>query len=241
MKNNISLTSCPEVAEIMLPLLHPHGMTVFNFYRIYFDGRMIRLSSDKEWTKHYFKKNYMNTLTVPDEYLSKPLNYYVWLTEDCPEMLLDAALNFNTSNGITIAEKHCDYIEYFCFATTTDNTLIINSFYLNNLDVLHKYGFTFKEKAAALLKNAEKKPIQLINEDVCHVECKPENSLQAFVKLTNRQAECARLLLQGMKYKDIADELDLSARTIETYIENLKIKLQCQNKTELIVRLNTLI
>lgn len=237
MKNHLAITSCPEIAEIMLPKLNQHGMTVFNYYRVYFDGRVIRLSSDQTWAEHYFKKNYMNTMTVPKAYLMKPLNYYVWLTEDCPEMLLDAALNFNTSNGITVAEKHPDYIEYFCFATTTKNTSIINQFYLNNLDILHKYGLQFKEQAKNILKKAEKNTLQLINTEVCHVDCRDKNLQDVFVTLPNRQADCARLLLKGKKYKEMAIELNLSTRTVESYINILKDKLQCQNRTELALKL----
>ena len=242
MKNHLAITSCQEMSEIMLPKLTQHGMTVFNYYKIYFDGRVIRLSSDQAWTEHYFDKNYMNTMTVPKSYLMKPLNYYVWLAEDCPEMLLDAALNFNTSNGITIAEKHPEYIEYFCFAATLENTGIINRFYLNNLDVLHNYGLDFKERASRLLKKAETNLLQLTNIDVCHADCRPDENLhRALIKLTKRQSECARLLLQGRKYKEIARELNLSTRTIESYIDILKDKLQCQNKTELVLKLTDLI
>jgi LuxR family quorum-sensing system transcriptional regulator SolR len=242
MKNHIAITSCPEIAEIMLPQLSQHGITVFNYYRIYFDGRVVRLSSDQAWTEHYFEKNYMNTMTVPKDYIMKPLNYYVWLTEDCPEMLLDAALNFDTSNGITLAVKHPEYIEYFCFATTLQNTRIINQFYLNNLDVLHKYGLEFLGHAKNILKRAEKNTLQIINPEVCHADCRPANlgldgSLQSAITLTNRQSECARLLLQGKKYKEIAVELNLSTRTIESYIDILKNKLQCQNRTELALKL----
>lgn len=239
MKNHIALTSCADVAEIMLPLLKPHGMTVFNYYRVYFDGRMIRFSSDKAWTEHYLKKNYMMEMGVPDAYLTKPLNYFLWLTEDCPKMLLDAALNFNTSNGISIAEKHPEYIEYFCFATTLDNTRIINNFYLNNLDVLKQYGYTFREKAQQLIQNSEKTPIQLLSEKAWQLPSKShEINSPLSVLLSNRQAQCADLLLKGMTSKQIGRALDLSPRTIEGYIEDMKIKLQCQNKASLIIRLN---
>lgn len=238
MKNHIAITSCPEVANIILPKIKQHGMTVFNYYKIYFDGRVVRLSSDSAWTEHYFQNNYLNILAVPKSYLTKPLNYYIWQIEDCPKVLLDASLNFNTSNGISIAEKHPDYIEYFCFGTTLENRSIINNFYLSNLDVLRQYGHYFREQANSLLRKAEKNMLQVTNVDVCHADCRPVDIMHnSLAKLTHRQTDCARLLLQGLRYKQIANELNLSTRTIESYIEDIKDKLQCQNKTELIIKL----
>lgn len=241
MKKHIAITSCPIVEQIIMPKLKLHDMTVFNYYRVYFDGKMIRLSSDQAWTEHYFQKNYMNTMTVPKSYLSKPLNYYVWLTDDCPEMLIDAAVNFNTSNGISIAEKHTDYIEYFCFATHTQNTRIINNFYLNNLDLLLKYGHEFKEEADQLLKIAKKQMLQIQNMEVCHADCRFAEIKPYKIKLSSRQTDCARLLLEGFQYNEIASQLKLSTRSIEYYVENLKAKLECRNKSELIIKLTQLI
>ncbi len=125
-QNHISLSSCESIAEIMLPQLKKHGITVFNYYRVYFNGSMIRFSTDRAWSEHYFKKNYLSTVNPPQSYLTKPVNYFIWLLEDCPEMLLDAAINFDTANGISIAERHDEYVDYFCFATTRNNKSIIN-------------------------------------------------------------------------------------------------------------------
>jgi DNA-binding CsgD family transcriptional regulator len=58
-------------------------------------------------------------------------------------------------------------------------------------------------------------------------------------KLSSQQSACAKLLLEGHSYKRIAAHLGLSPRTVETYIEQLKIKLNCRNKAELISKLIT--
>ncbi len=72
------------------------------------------------------------------------------------------------------------------------------------------------------------------NEDISKVIGKETNNIY----LSKRQIECAKLLLQGMKVKQIAAYLNLSPRTIETYLDNIKIKLNCQNRTELIIKLS---
>jgi len=55
--------------------------------------------------------------------------------------------------------------------------------------------------------------------------------------LTARENQCAYYLLDGMTAKEIGKELELSPRTIESYIDNIKCKLLCKNKAQLIVQL----
>ncbi len=54
------------------------------------------------------------------------------------------------------------------------------------------------------------------------------------VKLTRRQSECLFFLLRGKAAKDIGRILKISPRTVEEYIEQLKIKFNCYRKSELI-------
>lgn len=55
--------------------------------------------------------------------------------------------------------------------------------------------------------------------------------------LTPRQAECIHYLLKGYSAKQTAVALDLSTRTIDFYLNNLRRKLNCRSKTELIAKL----
>lgn len=54
------------------------------------------------------------------------------------------------------------------------------------------------------------------------------------IYLTVRENECLFLLLHGGTAKQIAQTLHLSRRTVETYIDNIKIKFDCNSKSELI-------
>ena len=54
------------------------------------------------------------------------------------------------------------------------------------------------------------------------------------VYLTCREAQCVYYLLHGYTMVKTADILDLSPRTIEFYVKNIKMKLNLVTKSELI-------
>ena len=54
------------------------------------------------------------------------------------------------------------------------------------------------------------------------------------VYLTQREFEISILLVQGRRYKSISEALSLSIRTIEFYIQNIKLKFHCENKKSLV-------
>lgn len=54
------------------------------------------------------------------------------------------------------------------------------------------------------------------------------------VYLTRREAQIMFYFIHGMSTGPVASLLDLSRRTVEFYINNMKIKLGCQFKSELI-------
>ncbi|MFN7096693.1 MAG: helix-turn-helix transcriptional regulator [Gammaproteobacteria bacterium] len=52
--------------------------------------------------------------------------------------------------------------------------------------------------------------------------------------LTNRESECLFYILRGRSAKSIAQVLNISAKTVEFHMENLKNKFDCVNKSQLI-------
>lgn len=53
--------------------------------------------------------------------------------------------------------------------------------------------------------------------------------------LSNRELECLFLILRGKTAKQIAEIMDLSKRTVEFYIENIKNKFGCNTKSDLLL------
>ena len=60
---------------------------------------------------------------------------------------------------------------------------------------------------------------------------------QLNIKVTRRQKECINLLLTGATSQEMAEKLNLSRRTIESYIDLLKSKFHARNKADLITKL----
>lgn len=54
------------------------------------------------------------------------------------------------------------------------------------------------------------------------------------IYFTQREAECMHELLQGKTNAEIAAALSLSVRTIDFYLSNMRIKLKCRTRKELI-------
>ena len=55
--------------------------------------------------------------------------------------------------------------------------------------------------------------------------------------LTRREVECMYYLLRGQTAKGTANVLGLSRRTVESYIENVKGKLCCNSKSQLVSKI----
>jgi len=53
--------------------------------------------------------------------------------------------------------------------------------------------------------------------------------------LSNRELEVYQLIGQGVKKHEIAERLNLSVKTVETYVEHIKIKLQLKDTHDVLV------
>lgn len=238
--DHIFLTCAPDMREIAKPLL-ALGITYFSYSRSTNDGGRLWLCTSSENVKSYYadgRYRIGNTECHPNSHHAQVV---LWATLP-NQRVYETTKQLGIDHGIFIIKPQQDCCEFLAFATTPNNYQIINT-YLTNMDFLNKFGDYFKEKARSLIKKGEKNKLYLPyhNKVISCVDNANLNSLfdsNYPTKLSPRQYSCAQLLLQGNNIKEIAKQLSLSPRTIETYIDNLKTKLRCQNKTELILKLS---
>ena len=60
--------------------------------------------------------------------------------------------------------------------------------------------------------------------------------VSSLLKLTKREQEVCRLLMDGSTRAAIADELGIKGRTVRQYLEQLHVKLRVNNRVGLVLR-----
>lgn len=232
--NHAFYTSSLAVNEIIKPLKQL-GITYFSYMRSDPDGGRIYLYSNTEILDSYLKNKYYlrgNKESAPRNYKDQIL---LWSTLPNQYEYDENVRSRGIDHGMFIFEPKGDSLEAFAFATQKENVGIINT-YLTKLDFLKTFTHYFRDKAAALINSAEKSKIILpFHNDKLNFIEKDVNV--DFKLLSNRQIECCSLLVNGKTSKEIANLLGLSIRTVEYYISNVKVKLHCKNKAELIAKL----
>jgi len=155
---------------------------------------------------------------------------------------------FDHANPFEIVVKLADSCEFFSFYSSASRRAADN-FYINNLETFERFSAFFKTAAANLISAAsEQRLVEASSSlDACHLRihtltvARAQHSVGAGHQLlTERQLEIARYIITGLTSRQIADQLGLSARTVETHVENIKSRLGCTNKTELLVQFSRL-
>lgn len=236
--NHPSLKYAQDIDNIVTPI-KKFGITHYTYLCQYPDGEQIYLSNHARWVQDYFDlKLYNKTLFKTGTDLTKN-HYIIWSPYDENEVMAHGRYNHNSANGITLARHQADFCEFHFFSTTPQNFSIVN-FYINNLDILENFIVHFKEKSKKILNTAKNNKIilpvnnaniEIIDKSILEKKNKQNNTS---FNLSKRQSECLKFLLDGKSAKQTAAILNLSTRTVEFYIHNLKEKMQCRTKTELL-------
>jgi DNA-binding CsgD family transcriptional regulator len=252
--NNLSALDFNEaIAEkvdlVCAPLFQHFGMTHFGHIKIFNDGTMFRVANNKKWTRTYFENGYYNDAALYSmQDLSEDRNHLLLLSGE-PQGDHQNVLckDFNVWNAIAIYEKFSKYNNFWFFATSQENTEAID-FYINKTDLLKKFLLYFQEKLKDELNNIS--PDQLIYSNIptlnnCNTDKEKVKSffdklniksyqLSEDLNISKKEFECLFYLVQGKTLKEIGRLTGIPFRTSEFYVQNLKKKVKCKKKSELI-------
>ncbi len=93
-----------------------------------------------------------------------------------------------------------------------------------------KFYFTMEQHSPLKITETNIIP-NIIQVPLQTVELKRQNILST---LTKREIDIIQYLLRGNTAKEIGEQRLISYRTVEAHIENIRRKLQCKNKAEIL-------
>lgn len=160
---------------------------------------------------------------------------------------------FKIFSPIDIFIQNDSFLELFSFAINHDNSTI-NNWYINNLTLINKFVFYLKNKIDHFLQKNDIDPVKIndfsrisiifaeeLSDNAAVIPGMPTllNIRGKKVQLTRRESDIVTQVKKGYTSKKIANQLDISNRTVEHHIENIKKKLNCIFKNDLIAVLES--
>ncbi len=234
-ENHISYSAQDRVKQILTPLREMANIHYFNYSVTYLDKSGFTLHTNEKLYEAWYLKQF------PFWEFRLQSGWYLWDNIDSAEKR-EYAQNLNIAHGIMHLEHKEDRTEVIAFATTPENSNILQ-FYLNQQLLLKKFKKHFIENAQDLInigntqlvatpdsmKGDETLARQIrFNMSNCHPDL---NSPMA--QLSIRERECCELLLKGNSLGAISLELGLALPTVANYICRAKSKLSVNNRAEL--------
>lgn len=246
-KNHVTFTSVCDIQDIVKTDLLRTGFDYFTFDRAYYDGSHLKLTSAGKWIEHYYRNKLYDVClwdSAPELFDNSYL-FWSWLKR---EPVYSQAKLFNIDNGLTIIKTHKNYCDFYNFGTSIDNVIPAQNI-ISNINLLHNFVAIFNEKARNLIFEAERNrfilPIKQEQDIQLENIKKIDVSNLGRVKhlylgdefdncyLTGKELQIMQNLIAGKNMSNIAKELFISTRTVETHVSHVKDKLKCKTIFEL--------
>ncbi|TLY47020.1 MAG: helix-turn-helix transcriptional regulator [Gammaproteobacteria bacterium] len=227
---------------------------VFAYFRFFNNGQYLYLCNQLDWLRFCLENVHSNEGTslgqqighVPED------NYYCFLWPTVKsDYLMSALYDFNIWNGLSIFKQREDSIELWGFATDRQ-TNNLQDFYIENIELLKDFTASFNLNAADLILPTNKN-LAVYRDFIpqIHIDEYDRKKIDEFIRktpikkrpiitpkgevfLANKELECLNLLASGKSAKQMAKEFNHSVRTIEKHLENIRHKIACDDKANII-------
>lgn len=201
------------------------------------------------WSMPFSKKNY-DAAAIEENYaqnengqgyvlMQLPADDYPTIIEKPYILELNQQRDYyRQEQCLVTADAQPDYHEMYAFYTHSGNSKVLAGM-SENAELLKTFAEYFKASAADIIKLADANRFFCpaasslsTDDDSAH---QIENvQLSGIDKLTDREIEIVNILMQGKTGVEIGKDLHISRRTVERHIENIKEKIHCRTKSEVI-------
>ena len=229
--------------KLCKPLDERFGIDYITYARYHLDGSYSILFTDGRSVENCFRHN---DYRLPGQTL-KP-GVYTWIGLYSEAVLADLREAYGHDHGVTLIVQEEGFLDHITFSTKPENHNILD-LYMNHPNLLYQLRAYFLETGGRIIEAADKNTIALPNyekpTDELTLSSEDEVELMLPLKrypvftdhgktyLTPREISCLALYMKMHTSKEIARVLDISHRTVEFHLNNIKEKLGVMSKSEL--------
>lgn len=231
-----------KMREICQPFLEAQGLNYFQYARLYSDGSVSLLVNKTSLLKHFIELDYSSFSSYKEQHHQQLSYWFLW-DEELPWLPVQIGReDHQLHHGITLLRRSLNYYDMIAFAMPEERSNA-SSYYLCKLKIFEQFINFFEKKYGELLKIALSNPIQVpeMNRDInyealCLKNLKriPVIGASGPTYATSQELSCLQLWVQGAHGKEIANKLDLSSKTVETYLARIKARSGFNNRLDLL-------
>lgn len=231
-----------KVQEVSGNFLKTFGFSYFQYLRCFADGSIGLLTNNTSLMEYF--QHVDNSPVVFSSFENEHENahsyWFLW-DEELPESPVQLAREkFNIRNGLTLVRRSKNYYDMIAVALPREQANP-GSFYLNKLKAIEQFVNEFDADNKDLIELMNKNPLVLpkayrdVNyEKICLTKGKiTVAGKYGMTHVTAQELACLRLFIQGASHKRIAQELEISSRTAETYLIRVRQRTGLASRAEL--------
>ncbi|HXH55598.1 MAG TPA: helix-turn-helix domain-containing protein [Gammaproteobacteria bacterium] len=247
--------------QLCEPMKQYLGITAAGYINSNQNGEIASLFSNYKWVEKYIEQNYFKQdpgMVHPDNME----NGFTFVTasndKDYKDSLLKGAIEFNFHHGFCYVEKTSSDFTLFYFATDKANNKMVNKI-VNEASMVKKLIRNLNKQVTSEFKDLQDNKVDIfkIKGDlflkqkgiVFNEQHETQQKIQILknegligdnyfnlevLDLTRQEINCLRVYMEDYNIKNVARNLKIALTTATSHIENIKQKLNCSNKQELL-------
>lgn len=252
-----------KIAKLALPLETHFGIDEFIYTYIGEDGQFYAISNQPAPSEFYFSNQFFkSTLLIrhPNTFEEEAI-LPAAIPQEKQFKQMDEKFGYSPDNLLALFRKEKGCVHKFLFNTNKKDVSLL-PFYVNNLELLKLFCDHFLKEWTPYWDEVQKHIINIApligpsfydSPQLTDPEKDVLNKVSFMKKIgalpkdftlprpfSKQEQTSLQWIYKGKTVKETALEMDLSPRTIESYLENVKNKLGCFTKSEVIDQLHLL-
>lgn len=239
------------ISEICKPLYEYYDLNLVTYRRFYNNGKLLYIFNNKEWMDFVLNQELWITSNFKNQipHISKEESILALWDEKYlkTDKIYQGLYAHNIWNGVSVYKKFDTYVETFAFAGEKSSSKLLN-LYINTPEVIEHFILYFRERFNVFLKKID--PNILISFDIGNwiektlvdekidefFKATPINKflIEEKIGISYREMQCLIWSIRGKTSKEIARLINLSPRSVEKYLDNIKAKMDCLSRGQMV-------